>query len=245
MSWSKSHAHSAKFRVNDCIILSKWFMSLQRHYIQSQRFRQHLFSITHPLLFPFYFSRLVLKLFIWQQGSCRVVFEMSDHQDTHWRCWQVTRPSPRSSTSPRGRGAPSPSWPGRWPGWPGDSRPWVLITHWDIGLGHITCTRTCQKSLTARATEDSPPWLERNSGRMPAPAHRRPGCLDNDRVPWWDPGGLLMSPEPGNRQFRTRQTAADLWLRMGIAPLIMLLVILNNKTVKNWRLNSWNILVVD
>ena len=44
--------------------------------------------------------------------------------DTHWRCWPETRPSLRSSTSPPGTGAPSPSWPGRSPGSPGGSRPW-------------------------------------------------------------------------------------------------------------------------
>ena len=200
MSWSKSHAHSAKFRVNDCIILSKWFMSLQRHYIQSQWFRQHLFSITHPLLFPFYFSRLVLKLFIWEQGSCPFVFEMSDHQDTHWRCWQVTRPSPRSSTSPRGRGAPSPSWPGRWPGWPGGSRPWVLITYWDIGLGHITSRvhgpvkrvwplvppRTAHRGLRGTAAEchhqhtgDQGAWM---------------------MTSWWDPGSWRFTDVTWTRQ---------------------------------------------
>lgn len=40
-------------------------------------------------------------------------------------------------------------------------------------------------------------------------------------------------PDPGHRQFSTRHTAADLWLRIGIAPLIMLLVILNNKVETN------------
>ena len=59
----------------------------------------------------------------------------TDKENTHWRCWPETRPSPRSSTSPRGRGAPSPSWPGRWPGSPGDSRPWSKNAHWCIWPG--------------------------------------------------------------------------------------------------------------
>ena len=51
-------------------------------------------------------------------------------------------------------------------------------------------------------------------------------------------------------QFRTRHNAADLWLRIGIAPLIMLLVILNKEVYRNvsliWRkIKVRNLQVVD
>ena len=113
--------------------------------------------------------------------------------DTHWRCWPETRPSLRSSTSPPGTGAPSPSWPGRSPGSPGGSRPWsgaVLGSSWQ----DMTAW-TCQMSLIARAIEDSRLWLERNTGTMSAPAAQTPGFLDNAHfIRFWIVTGINLIP---------------------------------------------------
>ena len=53
----------------------------------------------------------------------------------------------------------------------------------------------------------------------------RPDTRVPEHVVWlWRHAARVTAPRPGHRQLSTRQTAADLWLRTGMAPLIRLSV---------------------
>ena len=65
---------------------------------------------------------------------------------THWLCWPATRPNPRSSTSPPGRGAAWPTLPCRSPGWPGGSRPWcvqLIVRIWSESTPYLSNESDC------------------------------------------------------------------------------------------------------
>ena len=175
-------------------------MSLQRHDVQSQGFRQHLLSITQPPLLFQSQPCLVLKLFVWQRGFNSLSCSDADTDD-RYSLAMLTRDTPQPTlqhqpTRHRGtvtimarqitrftRRQQTLKW--------SRVRIFILFLFWEQDMA----AWTCQMSLIARAIEDSRLWLERNTGTMSAPAAQTPGFLDNAHfIRFWIVTGINLIP---------------------------------------------------